>query len=241
MPKQLWTAITVCALITCLARAEERFRNTANLGVTLTDGNSETLLANIAMLSEARLSEGNTIRLGVEGNYGESTIDDSRQTTVENARAFMHARRQLYQDWFWGLNAGYQYDNIANIDYRLIAGPSIGGYLIKGDKLTLSSEIGPSYVWEKVAKTTDRFPVVRFAERITYKINETAELWQSAEFLPKTTQLDDFLLNAEMGASAAMSARIQLRIVLKLNHDSTPGENLEKNDFTLVSGIGMKL
>ncbi|MFU8779841.1 MAG: YdiY family protein [Kiritimatiellia bacterium] len=241
MKKQLRATIATCALVATLATAESSFRNSLNLGVTLTDGNSETLLANIAALSEAKRDDGNAIRLGIEGSYGESKIDESKETTVENARGFINARTDISPRWFLAINAASQYDKIADIDYRIILGPAIGGHLVKGEKLAVTTEIGPSYIWEKVSSETDNFLVLRIAERLTCQLSETAELWQSAEFLPKTEAFDDFLLNAEIGVSAAMSARTQLRLVLQFSHDSTPGDDIEKNDVTLVAGIGIQL
>ena len=234
-----WTGIF--ALATTLAYAEADFDSTLNFGLTITEGNSETILGNVALESEGVFASGNSLRLGIEGNYGESTVDDQKETTVENVRGSAKYQHQISKRWYAALNASALYDDIAEVDYRAILGPAIGGYLIRRDNLSLTAELGPSYLWEKVSDVTDDYLALRVAERLEYKLSDTARIWQAAEFLPQTDDFEDFLLNAEIGASAAMTTRMQLRVVLKLSHDSTPGPDLDKNDFTLISGLGIQL
>ena len=241
MPNAKIRVTAACLLIASLAQAETGFRNNLNLGLTLTDGNSETLLGNAAIVSEGTLAYSSSLRIGAEGNYGESRIHDEKETTVENARAFANARKDVSKRWYTALNAAANYDNIAAIDYRALVGPAIGGYILRREKAILTAEVGPTYMWEKVDGVSDNFLALRLAERLEHKLSETAEIWQAAEFIPKAETFDDFLLNAEVGISAAMSARMQLRLVLQLKHDSTPADDLKKNDITLISGVGIQL
>ncbi len=243
IPKLTALLIITTALVYADAdvNTDAEFESSLNLGLTLTEGNSETILGNAALVSEGTFSSGSSLRAGVEGNYGESRIDDTRQTTVENVRGFTHYRKNVSKRWYAALNAAALYDKIAEIDYRAILGPALGGYLIRRDNLTLSAEIGPSYVWEKVSRESDDYLALRIAERLEYELSETAKIWQSAEFIPKTEDFEDFLVTAEVGVNSAMTSRMQLRVVLQLSHDSTPGADLEKNDFTLISGLGIRL
>ncbi len=228
-------------LVSSLAYGEADFDNTLNIGLTITEGNSETVLGNVAFVSEGEFTTGNSLRLALEGNYGESKIDDRTETTVENIRGSAKYQHDLSKRWYAAANTSALYDDIAEIDYRAILGPAIGGYLVRQDNLRITAELGPSYVWEKVSRERDNYLAVRIAERLDYRISETARIWQSAEFLPQTEDFEDFLLNAELGASADMTSRMQLRVVLQLSHDSTPGPDLEKNDFTLISGLGIQI
>ena len=89
------------------------FKHTLSAGVALTDGNSETLQANAAFLTEGEKAGLGSVRAGLEGNYGESTVDDATDTTVENARAFAGARKTLSPRTYTSLDASVMYDNIA--------------------------------------------------------------------------------------------------------------------------------
>ena len=232
---------TICIFAGTLAYAGTEFDTSLNLGLTLTEGNSETIHGNAAIVSRGILTPATRLRLALEASYGDSKIDGQTQTTVENIRGSAGLQHDISKRWYAALNTAGLYDDIAEIDYRVILGPAIGGYLIRRDNLNLTAEVGPSYIWERVSKDSDDYLAVRISERLEYQLSETAEIWQSAEYLPKADDFEDFLLNAEVGISAAMTTRVQLRMVLQLAHDSTPGSDLEKNDFTLISGLGIQL
>lgn len=232
----------ICLFFAAIAaQAASSFTNSVNFGLTVTDGNSETMMGNLAFESTGKLWCGSAIRMGVEGSYGESTVEGKDETTVENARAYVQTRRDVSERLFVAVNADAFYDDIALVDYRIVLGPAFGGYLAKKENISLTAEVGPSYLWEDVAGEEDDFLVLRIAERCEYSPNENTKIWQTAEYIPKAEDFDDFILKAEVGVSAAMSATMNLRIALQLQHDSKPGADLEENDITLISGIGIQL
>ena len=103
----------------------------------------------------------------------------------------------------------------------------------------MSLDAGPAYIWEDVAGVTDDYVAMRFGQRLEHAFSETANAWQSAEYIPKADDFEDFLLNLEVGAEAALSSRLNLRVVLQNKHDSTPGESLKKNDLVLIGGLSL--
>lgn len=250
----LLTVMTVaaCGLIAATASAQEQgpFTTSLSLGATLNDGNSETMQANASLVTEGEKKGLGSLRAGVEANYGETTtrttdnsgaITESTDTTIENARIFAGAKKTITELTFGSLNADVLYDDISKIDYRATLGPGLGLYVIKNDRTSLSVETGPSYIWEKVADVSDDYLAIRFAERCDYAFSNTAKVWQSLEYLPKADDFDDYLMNAELGAEAALNSRLNLRLVLQNKYDSTPGPGLEENDLSLVGGIGLTL
>ena len=242
-----------CFLAADFAQAQDtnKFKTSLSSGVTLTDGNSKTMQANASLITEGKKEGLGSVRVGVEASYGETTVateDDTeglvgerKDTTVNNAKAFANAKKTISSRTFGSMDATLLTDDIADIKYRATIGPGLGGYLVKNEKTSLSSEIGPSYVWEEVAGVSDDYFAIRFAERFEQVLSPTAKIWQSAEYLPKADDFSDYLLNAEVGVEAAMTTRVNLRLVLQDKYDSTPGVNLEKNDLTLIAGIGVKL
>lgn len=219
----------------------EGFDTSLSLGLTLTDGNSNTTLANASLSTIGRKPGVGRLRAGVEGSYGESKVDGVNQTTMEELRAFANAHKNISARTFFALHGDALYDDIAEIDYRITVSPGIGYTLIDGSSLTLSTEVGPAYLWEKVSKQTDDYFAIRFAERLDYRMSETARLWQSAEYLPKSDDFNDYLLSAELGAEASLTSRMSLRILLRNEYDNTPGTGLKHNDLTLISGVSISL
>lgn len=244
MRKLIITGLCVCAVHYMAMAQEDKtggFKSTLSVGATLTDGNSETMQANAALATEGEKEGLGSVRAGVEANYGESTVDDEKDKTVENARIFGNVKKTISPRTFASLDGSVLYDDIAQIDYRATLAPGLGFYPVKNDTCSLFVEAGPAYVWEKVADVSDDYLALRFAERFDYAISKTARVWQSVVFIPTADDFDDYLLNAELGAEAALNALLNLRIVLQDNYDSTPGEDLEHNDVVLIAGVSLTL
>jgi putative salt-induced outer membrane protein YdiY len=231
------------------------FKTALNAGLTLTDGNSETLAVNIGLVTEGEKEGLGSVLAGMEANYGESTVSSSvtdettgettvsevKETTVENAKAYANVKKTLSPRTFAALDGSVLYDDVALIDYRALLGPGLGVYLIKNDRRTLTLEAGPSYVWEKLDGITDDYLALRFAQRYTCQATANAKLVQALEYVPEAEDFDNYLLNFELGVEAAMSDRLSLRVVLQNKYDNTPAEGAERNDLSVIAGIGLAL
>ncbi len=217
------------------------FKTKLSAGLSLTDGNSQTLKVNGAFLTEGEREGLGSIRAGIEANYGESTVDDVKAKNIDNATAFANTKVTISRHVFWYVNGDVRYDDIARIDYRTTLGPGIGAYIIKNDSVTLSAEAGPSYLWERVEGVSDDYVALRFAERIDLPMSKTSKLWQSLEYLPKSDDFGHYLLSAEIGAEAAMTTIVKLRLVFQNKYNSMPGAGLKENDLSLVAGLSVSI
>lgn len=242
MKKRLTFAVAVLlALGINAVRAEDSSGLSLNAGLTLTDGNSESLRANAGILWEGKKDAFGSVRVGAEGNYGESRVDGTKDTDIENARAFANARKTLSEMTFVALNTSAFYDRLALVDYRFIVGPGVGSVLFKNESTELSVEFGPAYLWEKVDDEREDFWVIRLAQRLDIQLSETARLWQQAEYLPKAGDIEDYLLNSEIGVEAAINTLVNLRLVLQSAYDSKPALDRERHDLTFIGGLSIKL
>jgi putative salt-induced outer membrane protein YdiY len=212
-----------------------------NAGLTLTDGNSDTLRANAGVLFEAEQPALGSVRAGMEGNYGETTTAGKSETDVENLKAFLDTRKTLTERTYASINTSAVYDDQALIDYRVIAGPGLGGLLYKDERGELSVEAGPAYLWEEVDGQADEYLVLRFAQRLDFKISETARFWQQVEYVPEAEDFDNYLLNSEIGVTADVAPRLALRVVLQSSYNNQPAADTERHDLTLISGLSFSL
>jgi putative salt-induced outer membrane protein YdiY len=138
------------------------------------------------------------------------------------------------------LDAVAIYDDISEIDYRVTVGPGIGVYLVKNERVSLSFEAGPSYVWEEVGDVEDDYLALRAAQRLDVKFNAGAKMWESVEYLPDTADFNSHLINAELGVETTVTEGIVLRVVVQNKYDSEPAAGREQNDLSLASSLGVK-
>ncbi len=210
--------------------------NSIALGVTLTDGNSDTLLGTASLLHD-RKRDGYALRLGVDGAYAET----KDETTTENVKGAAEYRHLLSERAYLLGSLTALYDSIADVDYRVIAGVGPGCYLMKDKEASLAVDAGPAFITEKVGGETGDEWALRVGQRYDRQLSATAKVWQALEYLPLFDDFDDYLLNAEVGIEAAVNSTLSLRLVVKNAYDSTPAADREKSDTTVIGALAYQL
>ncbi len=238
-------AVGVCCGLTTRAglAGTNRWDRSLAVGVTLTDGNSQSTLATGSAKVE-RDWEHQAVRVGVDATYGktQTETDDGRkvdEVTAQNVKGSANYKWKTNPVYYYG-DATLLHDKVSEVRYRLIVGPGVGIYLYEGKDARLGVEAGVAYVKEDMERTADDdYLAYRLGERYECRISATAKAWQSVEYLPKADDLGNYLLAAELGVEAALSARTNLRLVAQDKYDSEPADNLEKNDLIVTAGVGM--
>ena len=214
-----------------------RWETTAAAGLTLTRGNSETLLATLS-LDTKRKWEHDEVALGLAGGYGE----DHKVRNTEFVNAFGQYNRLLSERFYVGLRADFNYDGIANLSYRVTVSPLAGYYLIKEARTSLAFEAGPSVVFEKYQnQSSDTYAGLRLAERFEHKLTDTTKIWQSATYVPQLDRwTEKYLLTFEAGIDTAITKKWSLRVVFQDIYDSEPAAGNDHNDLRLIAGTAYK-
>ncbi|NLB60154.1 MAG: DUF481 domain-containing protein, partial [Lentisphaerae bacterium] len=131
---------------------------------------------------------------------------------------------------------------IAAIDYRAVLGPALGLYLCQSARQSLSLELGAAYVRQvKQDEPAEDTANLRVAQYYEIKLPANAKLWEMIEVLPAFEDFDNFLLNCELGAEAALSERVNLRLVFTDKFNNQPATDKQRNDLQLIGGVGIKL
>lgn len=224
------------ATLSAAPKAEDAVKpkeNSIAVGLTLTDGNSDTLTGTLGLLHD-RVRECYSLRLSLDGAYAE----DEEDTTAENARGVADYRRPLRgTPWYAFGNASALYDGMADIDYRFVLSGGPGVNLLQNEKSTISADLGPAFITEKVAGDTDSAWALRIGQRWDARLSPTARFWQAAEYLPAFDDWDDYLFNVEAGIEAAINSSFSLRLILRDSYDSQPAPDREKNDLAVIGAV----
>jgi putative salt-induced outer membrane protein YdiY len=210
-----------------------RWNSSISLGLTATAGNSKSVLATSKFMSE-RKTPRDDWKIGADGAYGEANSVKSS----ECAHAFTQLNHIFVDDTWYGYGrAEGLHDAIANVAYRIAAGLGAGYYFIKDKQTTLSSETGPSVIYEKLDHEYQTYPTARIAENFEHKFDAHARIWQNFEILPPMDQPREFLLNAEIGVETPIAHNLSLQTYLQDNYANEPAPGFKDNDVKLVSGI----
>jgi putative salt-induced outer membrane protein YdiY len=222
-----------------------KWETSLGMGANLASGNSKTMTANVRATTE-RKGAPSECRFLAEANYGEAEAlqaDGSRtmEKNVQNAHGLAEYKYVSGGRNYAGLSVDILQDDIADLDYRLTVGPSVGRYLVKTERNSLNAELGVVYIRDRVASATDGRVAYRAFERWVFDISKTARVWESAEYLPTSDEFGRYQANAEIGAEAAMNGRISLRVIAQDKYNSDPAAGKDKNDVLLTAGVAIKM
>ena len=217
-----------------------KWKQSAALGFSMTEGNSDTLLLT-ASYAGAKKWRQNEVSLGLNGGYGES---DSVKNN-EYIKAFgqynwlMGHEQRLYG---FGRLDGL-YDGIADVDYRFGVAAGLGYYFLKegvndNKRFNLSAEVGPGFVTERVGGENANYATIYAAEKFTWKISEKSRLWQSLDYSPQISELENSVTNFELGVGSKLTDSLELRAVLTDTYRTQPAAGRENNDLKFVTAIG---
>jgi len=214
----------------------------ANAGLTMTSGNSDTVLATIGLDSKKAWDQ-EEIAYGVSGGYGKN--DDTRNTDF--VKAFGQYNHLLNERAYIGVRADGEHDGIADLLYRGRLAVLAGYYFVKSEKTSLSFDVGPSLIVQKYEATltapedSSADFAIRFGEKFEHKLTDTTRIWQTAEYVPYVEDwMDKYLITAEVGIATAISKQWDLRVVFQVNHDSAPPTGKKYTDTRLIAGTGYK-
>jgi putative salt-induced outer membrane protein YdiY len=211
-------------------------------GFNYTEGNSKTSSLNLNG-KVMRDYLGEAWRFEADYNYGNAADDPNsqREVTKNNFRANGDYKHTLDSVWFAGANTSFAYDEIADLNYRVILSPALGAYLIKEDKQKLSLEAGPSYVFEDLGGEQNDFAAARIADRWTWKFSETASIYQSAEYLVSFEDSGNYIFNGEVGLEAALTSQVNLVLAVRDYYINQPAEDRRPNDVYTLTGLKVNL
>jgi putative salt-induced outer membrane protein YdiY len=114
-------------------------------------------------------------------------------------------------------------------------------YVIREDDLKLSIEGGPAYIFEEIGGESDNYLAPRIANRLDWKISDTAKLFQTAEYLFDISDSDAYLVNAELGIETTVTELVSLVVSIKDAYNNAPADGKERNDIAIISGLKLNL
>jgi putative salt-induced outer membrane protein YdiY len=220
------------------ATAEIKYpwESSVSAGLTLTRGNSDTTLFTADFLTQKKTPD-NEYSLGASGAYGDQNSSD----TVNNYKAFGQWNHLFTSQFYSYVRAEALRDVIANVDYRVTVGPGAGYYLIKETNTTFAVELGAAYVAQHLDGQSEQdYATVRLAERFEHKFSTKARVWENVEFLPQVDKFDNYVINAEIGAEAALTKSFSLKAFLDDSYQAQPAPGKMKNDAKLIAAVAYK-
>ena len=217
------------------ATVTDGWENSANFGLTLTRGNSETILLTTAF--NFLNDNGTTQQLAnLSYTFGES---DSN-TTADVLSTYYTWNKLVSETTYYGFRAEGLRDDLAGIEYRLQATALYGIHLLKNDTTTFSVEFGPGYTVESVGDDNFDSSHIYLGQRASHKLSETSFITQSLAAYAPLEDLDNFNVIFNIAIESKVSENMNLRVALENTYTNNPADGADENDLKLISGISYK-
>lgn len=208
----------------------------ADLGLTLTSGNSETLLVAGGVVGKREWTR-SSLELGIAGAYGE----DNSVANVQTLRGWGQYDKDFTKNWYWLARVDALHDGISDIDYRITLSPGVGRHIINKKKTKLDVEAGISYVFEYKGGTQSDYFALRLGEHFEHEFNDRVKLVQNFEIFPQLDDFENYFFNFNIGVETAMSEKLSMTLTFFDTYNNVPAPGLEKNDMKLIAGLKYRL
>ncbi|MDF1755465.1 MAG: DUF481 domain-containing protein [Verrucomicrobiales bacterium] len=205
---------------------------TGTAGGSILSGNTESSVYNAAFTGAKRSDQVET-GFGLSGGYGK----EATAVTAQQFSSHAFQNYDLANRWYIGGRTDFSHDRVAQLDYRVASGATLGYRLIdKPDCTSLKLEGGPGYIFEK-QNGTSSYASLRFGEYFEHALSPSVKLFQSTEYQAALEDFEDYLLINKGGVDFCISKNWTWTNAVVHTYDNTPAPGLEESDVSVLSGI----
>jgi putative salt-induced outer membrane protein YdiY len=210
-------------------------------GATFVRGNTKSDSASVG-IEAARRSEAGRITLGA-GYYTARQRDNSTRsnsTTADNW--FMKGQYDYFiSEKLYGYGNGrYERDRLTNLEMRMTPSLGLGYQWIERADFNFSTEIGMNWLYERYQEPdeTRTYTAGRLAYHIDRNFNDYVKAFHNFEYLLSTERMDTYLVNADVGLRAALTAYLSLEAKAQLAYNSKPADDRDNKYLRYFLGVG---
>jgi putative salt-induced outer membrane protein YdiY len=179
---------------------------------------------------------------GAEYSYGRQTDPNTgiASTTVDFGQATAKYERDITEKWYGFGLLRFERDGVAGLNYRITPSAGAGYRWFEGPTFNLSTEAGPSYVYEDYETTgVNSFWAARLAYSVDWTPVKPLRLYNTLEYLPSVTAFtEDYLLNINAGLRATVWKGLFTDFRIEYRYDNEPAPGRKKTDTRYILGLG---
>lgn len=233
--------LAVCVPLAVAADDETGWSDTAELGLTLTRGNSEADSFNfrntltrkwddatfVLGAGGLRVDTTTTTRVAVGSPTSFSVAEtDTSTTTAENYYLRGRYDKNISETFFWFAGAGWERNEFAGFDNRYIAEGGVGNIWRDDDDVKFRTRYGATWTKQddivETPGTDDSFLGGRFAWEYLNKLNESTTFGNDLLFDVNLDETDDWRADMINALTVAMTERMALKLSLQFLYDNMP-------------------
>lgn len=243
--KIILTLLLLVWLLPCLVFSEEQkapeqsWKDSAELSIVQTGGNSESLTIGFKNLYEykwtnalftfkagAIRAENTTFTRYVLETTGDVIEEETTEKTAENYYLNGKYDRKISKNFFWYGGAGWNRNEFAGIENRYYVSGGVGNIWWDTEKRKFKTDYGVQYTKENPVFEPPNFDDAYAAARLSYnyfqKIFQASSFNQDFEWITNLEETSDFRASLLNSLTTALNSHISLKVGLDLFFDNEP-------------------
>lgn len=210
-----------------------------NFGLALARGNSET--TNVA-LGFAATRKTTTDQWVINAASIYSTDQNLNSTTANSFQGLIRYDHNLTKRVFaYGAFAG-GYDELQNLNYRVMPGGGLGFHAIANATTTLDLLGGLGYTRESFATgttgLTNNFLTATVGDEFAYKLGARTTIMQNLYYLPSLNDTSNYRITGNFGITTKLNGWMTANLLFNDRYYSQPVQGDKNNDILFTTGLG---
>lgn len=210
----------------------------AAVGLSLTEGNSDTTNLNLALATMFDPKTRNVVKFDALYMRG----DADGETTIDRANAGVRDEYKFSDRTYGYGEVRWLRDELKEIESLITPMVGAGRDLVKTDAYKLSVDGGVGAIFEKNTGFDQRTDgAFQAREVFTWTISPTANFSETLSGLWKFDDVGDALYHFDAAIATTITPRSELKVSLASDYKAKPSNPaLEKNDVSLIAALVMK-
>jgi putative salt-induced outer membrane protein YdiY len=220
----------------------EQWSGSANLGIALTKGNSDTtnLALGMALSRETRHDNTSVYAAAI---YNRETTSGVSRTVASTLRFGGRYDRDIKDRWFGYGFTDLERNRLQLLNLRWVIGGGVGYHAIRNERTKLDLLGGLAMNREYFSGfSNDRTSLeAQAGQTLSHQFNSRVGLKEQLFFFPNLSEGGEYRINFDTALVADITSRIGWQITLSDRYLSNPPSGFKKNDLILTSGVRVKL
>lgn len=220
----------------------EQWSGSANVGFSLTKGDSDT--ANLAVgMAISRETRRDKTSLNVTSIYNRERNDGVAETVANTIRFGARYDRNINRKWFGYGFTDLEHDELEELRLRWVLGGGLGFHTIKNDrtKLDLLGGLDMNKEYFNGPDNNRTSLEAQLGQTLDHKFSKRLSLKETLYFFPNLSNAGEYRINFDTSVVMDLNRRLAWQITLSDRYLSNPPEGSRQNDLLLTTGLKVKL
>lgn len=222
-----------------LAAAEDgasRWRVSGNLGLALTQGNSESFTVTSGLDATRSFDPWRVTLKAVQVYARTEGVESANEAILtERLERALSERAWLFQELL------LEHDEREELDYRIQLTLGYKRLLKKTDRLTWHAEAGGGVLHEEFRVDPETEAILQFGTDFVWKITDKLTYTQRFVFYPSLSESGEFRFLSESVFTTPLGEKVDLRLSIIDKFDSNPIAGVEENDLLVTLTLQVRL